>query len=55
VGGNTTTRLEFLNSVNLGDGVDANADQPFLTQFPFAATPTDGVNPRHNGSSSPTN
>jgi Domain of unknown function (DUF4331) len=53
VGGNTTTRLAFLNSVNLGDGVDANTDQPFLDQFPFAGTPTDGVTPRHS-SGSPT-
>jgi Domain of unknown function (DUF4331) len=54
VGGNTTTRLGFLNSINLGDGVDANTDQPFLTRFPFAATPTDGVNPKHSTGGSPT-
>jgi hypothetical protein len=47
VGDFTGSRLEFLNSVNLGDGVDANTDQPFLDRFPFAGTPTDGVTPRH--------
>lgn len=49
----TGTRLAFLNAVNLGDGVDANADSPFLNRFPFVATPHDGVNPRHAGPTSP--
>ena len=32
----------------LGDGVNANTDAPFLTRFPFAALPHDGLNPPHN-------
>jgi hypothetical protein len=51
VGDFTGSRLQFLNTVNLGDGVDANTDSPFLDRFPFAGTPTDGVNPRHTSGS----
>ena len=28
--------------------MDANTDAPFLTKFPFAAAPHDGLNPPHN-------
>jgi hypothetical protein len=41
------TRAQLLDAINFGDGVDTNADQSFLTRFPFAATPSDGVNPPH--------
>jgi hypothetical protein len=41
-------RADFLKSINFGDGVDANADTPFLARFPFAGTPHDGLNPPHN-------
>jgi hypothetical protein len=47
VGDCTGSRLQSLNTVNLGDGVDANTDSPFLARFPFVATPTDGVTPRY--------
>jgi hypothetical protein len=42
------TRGEFLQSINFGDGVDANTDSPFLARFPFEGTPHDGLNPPHN-------
>jgi hypothetical protein len=42
------TRAQLLDAIKFGDGVDTNADQPFLTRFPFAAAPSDGVNPPHN-------
>lgn len=42
------TRAQFLDAINFGDGVDANTDRPFLNRFPFAAIPSDGVNPPHN-------
>jgi hypothetical protein len=46
------SRGAFLDAIHFGDGVDANADQPFLTQFPFAGTANDGVNPVHNNNPS---
>jgi hypothetical protein len=46
--GGMVTRAAFLNSINFGDGVDANTDAAFLTKFPFAALPHDGLNPPHN-------
>jgi hypothetical protein len=42
------SRADLLAALNFGDGVDTNADRPFLIRFPFAATPSDGVNPPHN-------
>jgi hypothetical protein len=42
------SRAAFLDAIKFGDAVDANTDQPFLSRFPFAATPSDGVNPPHN-------
>jgi hypothetical protein len=41
-------RADFLQSINFGDGVDANTDTTFLARFPFAGTPHDGLNPPHN-------
>jgi hypothetical protein len=48
VGNPPVTRGAFLDSIKFGDGVDANTDAPFLTKFPFAAVPHDGLNPPHN-------
>jgi hypothetical protein len=41
------SRGQLLDAINFGDGVDTNADRPFLNRFPFAASPSDGVNPAH--------
>jgi hypothetical protein len=46
--GGMVTRAAFLDSINFGDGVNTNADMPFLTKFPFAGLPHDGLNPPHN-------
>jgi hypothetical protein len=46
--GNMVTRGQFLDSINFGDGVDANADATSLAKFPFAALPHDGLNPAHS-------
>jgi hypothetical protein len=46
--GGMVTRAAFLDSINFGDGVDANTDMPFLTKFPFIGLPHDGLNPPHN-------
>jgi hypothetical protein len=48
VGNPAMTRGAFLDSIKFGDGVDANTDSTFLTKFPFAAVPHDGLNPPHN-------
>lgn len=48
VTGTNTSRGAFLDSIKFGDGVDANTDTPFLTKFPFAGLPHDGLNPPHN-------
>ncbi len=42
------TRAQILDAIKFGDGVDANSDMPFLTKFPFAGLPHDGLNPPHN-------
>jgi hypothetical protein len=46
--GKMLTRAQVLDAISFGDGVDANTDMPFLTRFPFAGLPHDGLNPPHN-------
>jgi hypothetical protein len=46
--GGQVTRAAFLDSINFGDGVDADTDTTFLTKFPFEGLPNDGLNPPHN-------
>jgi len=46
--GNMVTRAAFLDSINFGDGVNADTDSPLLSKFPFEGLPNDGLNPPHN-------
>ena len=46
--GNMVTRAAFLDSINFGDGVNADTDRPLLSKFPFEGLPNDGLNPPHN-------
>jgi hypothetical protein len=51
----TGTRLQFLNAVSLGDGVDLheNGRVPFRSTFPFAATAHGAIQPAHTGFDDP--